>query len=270
MSTQPILSRSTHRGGNIKPTCYCFTLCTLLCVYPLTFYGQERASSHEAESTTEPRAEYLSQHGLTVYADAAKKWNEDVAKLAAQNSSEKHAESILFIGSSTIRLWDSLEHDVAPYKTINRGYGGAKFCDLAIHCPSLVEGLNYRAAVVFVANDISGGISDKEPAEIKRLARVTIESLKARNPSAPVIVLSITATPSRFSHWKRIQSANRALSTLANEMRGVYFLETEKHYLTEDGKPIENYFVEDRLHQTPEGYKLLGRLVKSKLDEVLP
>ncbi|MFN7877055.1 MAG: GDSL-type esterase/lipase family protein [Pirellula sp.] len=221
-------------------------------------------------SDAESRDDYLSSHGLTVYAEAAKKWNDDVEKLAARNSQESNPEAILFIGSSTIRLWDSLEQDLAPYKTIKRGFGGAKFCDLAIHCPRLVGDLNYRAAVVFIANDIKGDVSDKEPAEIKRLARITIESLKARNPSAPVIILSITATPSRFAYWNRIQTANRMLSTLASEMQGIYFLETEKHYLAMDGKPIEKYFVEDRLHQTPEGYRLLGSLVKSKLDEVLP
>lgn len=253
----------------LRALCYSSLLFFSLVVSPFIVHGQEKGAAHAAKSDAETREDYFSSNGLTVYAEAAQKWNDDVGKLAARNSQESNPDAILFIGSSTIRLWDSLERDVAPYKTIKRGFGGAKFCDLAIHCPRLADGLSYRAAVVFVANDIKGEVSDKEPAEMKRLARITIESLKARNPSAPVIILSITATPSRFAYWNRIQSANRTLSTLASEMQGVYFLETEKHYLTMDGKPIEKYFVEDRLHQTPEGYQLLGSLVKSKLDEVL-
>jgi hypothetical protein len=252
-----------------RALCYSSLLFFSLVVSPFIVHGQEKGAAHAAKSDAESRDDYLSSHGLTVYAEAAQKWNDDVEKLAARNSQESNPDAILFIGSSTIRLWDSLEQDVAPYKTIKRGFGGAKFCDLAIHCPRLVDDLNYRAAVVFIANDIKGEVSDKEPAEMKRLARITIESLKARNPSAPVIILSITATPSRFAYWNRIQSANRTLSTLASELQGVYFLETEKHYLTEDGKPIDKYFVEDRLHQTSEGYRLLGSLVKSKLDDIL-
>ncbi|MFN7842344.1 MAG: GDSL-type esterase/lipase family protein [Pirellula sp.] len=269
MLNKSILTYQTHHHTRRLATCYSIIVWCLLCVSPSNSNAQEKSDAKAAQNRNELHTDFLSKHGLTVYAEAAQKWNEDVEKLASQNPSESNSEAILFIGSSTIRLWDSVEHDVAPYAPIKRGYGGAKLCDLAIHCPHLIEGLKYRAVVVFVANDITGGVSDKEPAEIKRLARITIESLKANAPAAPVVFLSITATPSRFAHWKRIQSANRAISTLANEMPGVYFLETEKKYLTEDGKPIDKYFVEDRLHQTPEGYKLLGSLVKSKLDEVL-
>jgi hypothetical protein len=248
---------------------YHLLLIPLLYLAHVPLHGQESDGKVETQGKAHTNEEYLSQHALTVYANDAKKWNDDVLKLSHQNGIESNVESILFIGSSTIRLWDSLEQDVAPYKTVKRGYGGAKFCDLAIHCPTLIKGLKFRAAVIFVANDITGSTSDKEPVEIKRLARITIESLKASNPSAPVILLSITATPSRFAHWSRIQSANRTLRTLADEIPGVTFLETEKHYLAEDGKPIDEYFVEDRLHQTSEGYRLLGSLVKSKLDDIL-
>ena len=31
----------------------------------------------------------------------------------------------LFVGSSSIRFWKSLAEDMAPYPTINRGFGGA-------------------------------------------------------------------------------------------------------------------------------------------------
>ena len=247
----------------------CRMVVVLLCLFSCSLHGQDNTGTAKVPETTQTTVEYLSRHALTVYANDAKKWDDDVLKLSNRNINESNQESILFIGSSTIRLWDSLEQDVAPYKAIKRGYGGAKMCDLAIHSPQLVRDLNFRAAVVFVANDITGSVSDKEPSEIKRLARIVIENLKARNPTAPVVVLSITATPSRFTHWGRIKSANKALGSLADEIPGVYFLETEKYYLAEDGRPIEKFFVEDRLHQTPEGYQLLGSLVKSKLDDIL-
>lgn len=246
---------------------------TLLWVVPANGFAQDKkvptnlANGYQASN--ESQADYLSRNGLTVYAGAATKWNDEIANLAAQNIKTNDPQSILFLGSSTIRLWDNLKEDVAPYTTIKRGYGGAKFCDLAIHCPQLIDGLKFRAAVVFVANDITGSVADKEPAEIKRLAKIVIASLKKNNPLSPVILLSITATPSRFNHWKRIQAANRALSTISDEIADVYFLETEDSYLTEDGKPIEEYFVDDRLHQTPAGYQLLGKLVRTKLNEVL-
>ena len=36
----------------------------------------------------------------------------------------------MFIGSSSIRLWDKLEDVMDPLKIIKRGYGGAHYRDL--------------------------------------------------------------------------------------------------------------------------------------------
>lgn len=232
-------------------------------------FAQDSTVANSPARLIDTYADYLSEKGLTVYAAAAEKWNGEIRRLTEANTERVTDDSVLFVGSSTIGLWKTLEQDVAPYKTINRGYGGAKFCDLAIFAPQIITDLKYRAAVVFVANDIFGSPGDKEPVEIKRLARIVVEAIQNRKPDAPVILLSITATPARFAHWPRIRAANRALEALAEEMEGVHFLETEASYLNEKGMPIEKYFVGDRLHQTEEGYKLLGHLLKKKLDELL-
>lgn len=242
----------------------------LMVVFLAGASDQEATITDSGASLVDAQAEYLSENGLTVYAEAAEKWTKDIERLIKSNAGVSSEDSILFIGSSTIRLWKTLEQDVAPYKAINNGYGGAKFCDLAIFAPQIVSGLRYRAAVVFVANDISGGPGDKEPVEIKRLAKIVVEAIQRDNPKTPVILLSITATPSRFAHWTRIRAANRALESLAQEMDDVHFLETEASYLNEDGVPIESYFVEDRLHQTEAGYQLLGKMVIEKLGELIP
>ena len=42
-------------------------------------------------------------------------------------------ESILFLGSSSIRLWETLKEDMAPMPLIQRGYGGAHFRDLIFY-----------------------------------------------------------------------------------------------------------------------------------------
>lgn len=268
MTIRSVLTQLSRHFEPFSKGCCKLTIVCILLLWSGVSYGKDAVADKVGGKESKARSEYLSLHGLTVYAEQATKWNDDVEKLAANNTRDSNPKAILFIGSSTIRLWNTLEQDVAPYLTIKRGYGGAKFCDLAIHSPDLVAGLKYRAAVVFIANDITGEKSDKEPEEIKRLASITIDTLKADNPQASVILLSITATPSRFAHWKRIQAANRALSTLADENNGVYFIETESHYLNQEGKPIDEYFVEDRLHQTPEGYRLLGGLVKAELDAI--
>ena len=51
---------------------------------------------------------------------------------------------LLFIGSSSIRRWVSLAEDMAPYSSINRGYGGAHYYDLIHYIDRLIEGKKNR------------------------------------------------------------------------------------------------------------------------------
>ena len=53
-------------------------------------------------------------------------FDEDIEKFIDQDRiSPPPKNEFLFIGSSSIRLWDTLEEDMKPLKVINRGFGGA-------------------------------------------------------------------------------------------------------------------------------------------------
>ncbi|MEX0944646.1 MAG: hypothetical protein WDZ38_03165, partial [Balneolaceae bacterium] len=62
-------------------------------------------------------------------------------------------QSIFFTGSSSIRLWETLEEDMHPYPVIQRGFGGSRMTDLLNHADRYIAGHSFGAMVVFVAND---------------------------------------------------------------------------------------------------------------------
>jgi len=218
----------------------------LLALVMLTPLVYQNASSQEL--TESDRQEWIQSNNLGQYASAAEQWNSDVRQLAKSNCTEGGSDTVLCLGSSSFRLWDSIDTDMAPYPVLRRAYGGAKFCDLAIYTPEIVHGLRFRSAMVFVANDITGSKSDKTPQEIQRLAELVIHKVREQNSEASIFLVAITPTPSRFDHWPKIQAANVALQELAKRMQNVYFVSTEEHYLT-NGKPRSELFTTDRLHQ---------------------
>ncbi len=77
---------------------------------------------------------------------AVDRWEEEIEKLEQRDANEEDpADAILFIGSSSIRRWDEIAVDMAPYRTIRRGYGGSKYSDVAVfaerlHLPSSIPG----------------------------------------------------------------------------------------------------------------------------------
>ena len=89
------------------------------------------------------------------FQETKEKWEKSVEDLNKLNLEiTQNEDAILFIGSSSIRLWNTIEQDIEPYSSIRRGYGGAKYTDLIHFTERLVEPHNVKAVGIFVANDI--------------------------------------------------------------------------------------------------------------------
>ena len=203
-------------------------------------------------------------------AAALERWSEAIAKLEARDKSESHPkDSILFIGSSSIRRWNSIAEDMAPYHPIQRGYGGAKWSDVAVFAERLIRPHTFRAAVFFVGNDVSGSENDRTPAEVAALFQYVLGIVRKHNPSAPVLYVAVTPTPRRWKAWPRIKAANSAVRGLCSETRDTYFVGTESVFLQPDGEPLPELFVSDQLHLNDEGYGRWSAVIKSHLDTVL-
>lgn len=245
-------------------------LLTLLnvCLYlTTTTLAQEKPKDEPLR--VEVSKEFLEKNQLSAYFEKAQKWDKDIDALRKANATDSDANAVLFLGSSSIRMWKSISEDIAPIKPIRRGYGGAKYCDLAIYTPALVRGLQFKAAAIFIGNDITGSQHDKTPEEVARLSRIVIQAVRSEVSDVPILLISVTATPSRFKHWPRIREVNRALENLARSERNVSFLETQSHYLNEKQEPKPEYFVKDMLHQNEAGYKVWGGLVRDRLESIL-
>ena len=90
-------------------------------------------------------------------AETTEKWEVAMEELDAANRAATPSDNnILFVGSSSFRLWEDMATDLTPYQTINRGFGGSKWSDLAVYADRLITPHKFRGIVLFVANDIGG------------------------------------------------------------------------------------------------------------------
>src|SRR5947207_15880096 len=84
--------------------------------------------------------------------------NEIEAFEAADAKSPPPKDAVLFLGSSSIRLWKTLEQDMQGILAINRGFGGSQISDSVRYADRIV--LHYRPRlIVFYArdNDVAAG-----------------------------------------------------------------------------------------------------------------
>lgn len=203
-------------------------------------------------------------------AAAVEKFGNEISKLEEKDQKVKDpANAILFIGSSSIRLWETIADDLKPWPAIQRGFGGSTYSDVAVFAPRLIRPHDYRALAIFVANDITGGDKDKSPEEIVALLDRIVKESKAHKPKAKVFVIAITPTEKRWAVWDKIRVANASLESYCKQNEGLVFVATEKDYLNEEGKPRTEYFREDKLHQNNAGYQVWSRIIRSTLEKEL-
>jgi lysophospholipase L1-like esterase len=200
---------------------------------------------------------------------AAKRWEKSMVEFDTQNAAEPDpADAILFIGSSSIRRWESMATDMSPYRTIRRGYGGAKFTDMAIFVDRVIQPHQYRALVMFVGNGVVGKPEDHSPELIEALARKIVAASHSHQPKAPVLLIEITPCEKRYDAWPKIRAVNSRLREVALSTPDTYFIPTAGHYLRPDGTPRSELFVEDRLHLNEAGYQLWATLIRKRLNDV--
>ena len=90
----------------------------------------------------------LKQYPLESYSWVAP----EVRQFEALDQTQEYPDNaILFIGSSSIRLWNTLEEDMKPFPVIKRGYGGAHFRDIIFYTDRILanhQSRNYRHALL--------------------------------------------------------------------------------------------------------------------------
>lgn len=209
---------------------------------------------------------------LANYREAAiERWEAEIQQLEeldARTTDPEHA--VLFIGSSSVRMWETIAEDMAPWPTIRRGYGGAKLSDLAVFVERLVNPHQFDALAVFVANDISGSATDKSPAEVLALYQYVVATVRKSNPTQPIYFIGITPSSSRFKVWKQIKQANQLIADYCQTDPNLHYIDTADRYLSADGTPNDALFRDDKLHLNRDGYKLWAEIIKAEFAQSLP
>ena len=160
---------------------------------------------------------------------------------------------ILFVGSSSIRLWTHLPTSIHGRPVLNRGFGGSRFKDLLRFFNRVV--LPYGPSVVVVyegGNDLGEG---QTPAEIAQDLAVLLERAETELRGTSILLLTVKPSPSRV-HLLEVQSEfNRRLKLLPQSHPRVRVIDVASPLLDSRGKPDPRFFAADRLHLNADGYE---------------
>jgi lysophospholipase L1-like esterase len=188
--------------------------------------------------------------------EATALWDGPLAAFAAAD--DKHApppNGVLFVGSSSIRLWDGLETDFAALPVvINRGFGGSRLSDCVHYLDRLV--IRYRPRLVLVYagdNDLAEG---RTGADVLRQFEAFVDGVRAALPETRIAFISIKPSPARASLLPEIRRANALVEQFSAAHPGVAYVDVYTPMLAADGSPRRELFRSDALHLNSTGYAL--------------
>lgn len=168
----------------------------------------------------------------------------------------------LFVGSSSIKLWQLMETDFSGYQVINRGFGGSNLVDLAYFTERII--LKYEPSKIFIysgENDIADSSSASETLE-----RFKTVFYKIRNslPKVPILFISIKPSIARFSQYPTQIVANQLIKKFLAEQSNTKFINIVPKMMLR-GKPNPSLFLGDKLHMNRKGYEIWTKKLKKHL-----
>lgn len=194
-------------------------------------------------------------------------WEPDIAAWERRDSIEMpEPGGVVFLGSSSIRLWETLEKDMAPLPVVQRGFGGSRIFDAVRFADRIVLKYDPRIVVVFSGtNDIRGDDTDLPPEMVLEGYRQLTEQILAHSDSTDVYYISITPSRARYAQLERVKQANRLIETYSESRPQLHFFDLQDIFLLENGKIREELFVTDGLHLNERGYALWTERIKPEL-----
>jgi len=168
-------------------------------------------------------------------------------------------DSILFVGSSSIRFWKDLDKDFPSTKVINRGFGGSQIEDSTYFADRIVIPYNPRMIVLYAGdNDLAAG---KTPEKVFADYKDFVGKVRQQLPKVPIAYISIKPSLARWQLTDQIKATNTLIRSYASHNKNLVFIDVFPAMLGADGRPRPELYVKDGLHMTPEGYAVWKAIV---------
>ncbi len=197
----------------------------------------------------------LASVGVAFAQDTTDPWQKEIAVLVAgdvANPPPQHA--VLFVGSSSIRLWTTLAQDFPGIPSINRGFGGSLIADSTRYVGRIVVPYHPNVIVLYAGdNDIAEHRTSSQAIDA---FKAFVARVRRDLPQVPIVFISIKPSVSRAALWSQMREANEGIAVWAKTQAKVIYLDVASKMLDPDGKPRPELLREDGLHMTPAGYTI--------------
>lgn len=163
---------------------------------------------------------------------------------------------ILFIGSSSFRLWKSFESDMKGLPaSFNRGFGGSTLADALYYFDRMVVKYQPKWVIMYEGdNDLAKG---KLPQQIAAEYDEFKARLKKQVPGAKLVFVAARPSLARVAIVDKQKELNALIKA-----KGDYFIDMHSPFYLADGTLMMDIFVADKLHLNEKGYAIFAKQIR--------
>ncbi len=188
-------------------------------------------------------------------------WEDEIRKFEKEDSLHAPPQgAILLVGSSSIRMWTTLQQDFPGLPVINRGFGGSELGDALYFADRIILPYKPRMIIIYAGdNDVANG---KSPEQILSTYEKLVNTIHRDLPQTRIAYISIKPSLARWNLVTSMAKANSLIQEYTKQDHQLAYIDIFYPMLGADGKPRKDLFAPDGLHLSREGYDLWTRVVK--------
>ena len=172
-------------------------------------------------------------------------------------------DGVVFVGSSSIRRWATLQRDFPGVKAINRGFGGSELADSVFYADRIVTPYLPRIVVLYAGeNDLNAG---KTPETVFADFKAFVAKVHGALPQTRIVFIAIKPSPSRAKIKEQVARANALVAAECKRDPRLAYADVYTPMLTAAGEMRPELFVQDMLHLNEAGYALWTPIVARHL-----
>ncbi len=168
-------------------------------------------------------------------------------------------ETLVFTGSSSIRMWQDVQERFPKQQVVNSGFGGSQASDLSYYIYDLI--LRFNPKKVFIYEGDNDVFAKKKPHKIQQTLQQIIDGIHRNDSTTRVVLIAAKPSIARWNLKGKYKRLNRKMEKLAYDNPLVDYADVWRPML--DGSKVkQDIFIEDGLHMNAKGYQIWYDVLK--------
>lgn len=177
-----------------------------------------------------------------------------------------NSKTIIFTGSSSIKMWKTLKEDMAPMNVINRGFGGSTIPEVTAVADRILLP-HHPKIIVFYCGENDLANDHTKPELALKSFKLFYSYMQENMPETKVFFIAIKPSISRAKYLNKLKEANQLIEKFIDKKDNYFFIDTASLMLDESGNVMQDIFIEDNLHMNAKGYTIWTKEIKPILKE---